>query len=515
MAWSQNTPSQLHSLSSAGSQIDFRKRIPGPAGAVLVEDIEVTQTNPGSNPSDSDTFLLYLKKRYKLRKSNGYDSDPNQLPPKFSTGIWQEMINLYEPGPRADVFSVFGVNIDFIMKNADGSVKIPRLSVMLKSFERSDLYIPGVTGRLAIVCDPTGEMEATIQKQACSELFLRLIPNSVIVLKEVPVFVRSRFKKQLLIPFRCIEHVFVPPEEREVFESDKISAERQLLLDYEATEPDQGGLGQMDPETSAVNTPQSPPQPPNPVTLFLPNQKQAASAPTSKAPRIVHDDLNLLADDNDDSCFSQPMSPSQNWTQQSNLTLPRTTPQIPKVQQQTGFVAQPVKKKTINTAMLFDSPPSDSPLPSKITKAPMTMSEPDEWESQSTDTTQSGHRDSHPAPSQTQHFPHQDIPFSSYSRPRPESETMLDSFRFGKGSNAQSIKQPVQTSQPGLFLPNTPTHHAPAHTSSLFLPSQSQFESQAFPNPTQIQTPSLLTQSAQGQLKKALVDVDLLDDDDD
>lgn len=72
------------------------------------------------------------------------------------------------------------------------------------------MYVPGVTNRLALLSDPTGDILGTIQSATLAHFGDLLVPNAVLVLVNVPVFVRSRFAKQLIIVTKCIENIFPP-----------------------------------------------------------------------------------------------------------------------------------------------------------------------------------------------------------------------------------------------------------------------------------------------------------------
>jgi hypothetical protein len=72
------------------------------------------------------------------------------------------------------------------------------------------MYIPGITGRLVLCTDTSADIFATIQLKAVEAYFSTLVPNAVVVLKNVPVFVRSRFNKQLCVCLDIIEKIFPP-----------------------------------------------------------------------------------------------------------------------------------------------------------------------------------------------------------------------------------------------------------------------------------------------------------------
>lgn len=169
----------------------------------------------GSQPEkdlDSSEHLLPLcKNLYKLYKQPQV-SVKSELTirehKRALRGPWRRLAETYKADDETIIEGLFGMNLKQAYETHPPDRPIPRIAVMIKSFERNETYIPNVTNRLVLFSDATGQMLGTVQNIVLTEHFPVFVPNTVVVLKNVPIFNRSRFGKQLLVGRQCIEAIF-------------------------------------------------------------------------------------------------------------------------------------------------------------------------------------------------------------------------------------------------------------------------------------------------------------------
>ena len=123
-------------------------------------------------------------------------------------GPWSRLARRYNADEDEVLRGLFDMNLKQAFETHPPDRPIPRIAVMIKSFERNETYIPNVTNRLVLFSDATGEMFGTVQHTVLSHFYAGFVPNSVLVLKNVPIFNRSRFGKQLIVGLQCIETIF-------------------------------------------------------------------------------------------------------------------------------------------------------------------------------------------------------------------------------------------------------------------------------------------------------------------
>lgn len=175
------------------------------------------------------------------------------------------------------------MNLKYAFEAHPADRPIPRIAVKIKSFERDEMYIPGVTNRLALFSDATGEMLGTIQQSILTEYFTTFVPNSVVILKNVPIFNRSRFHRQLLVGKACIEEIF-PELEEDDEDRMRIKHARESAAKQTTT------------TSSSSSSPSTFPEPQNPPSFGSRTGSTSLSYSTQR-------DLNALtqADESDES----------------------------------------------------------------------------------------------------------------------------------------------------------------------------------------------------------------------
>ncbi|KAH7826145.1 putative protein of unknown function (DUF4539) [Monocercomonoides exilis] len=263
--WSQQQGPSIF-LPSQGT-VEPRRRIPGPAGMILTEELEQPQQDEVEEQEGSLVFCSLLSKRYKSKQLTIKRDLAVPERRRVLQGPWKRMSDAYKATEDVVVAGMFGQNVKHILDEMPADKPIPHLAAMIKSFERSELFIPGVTNRLALFSDATGEILGTVQYSVITEHFPNFVPNAVVVLRDVPIFHRTRFGKQLLIGTSCIEAIFPPwtedqarledPEKQQ--ESSTSAQQRQeqeqAIEDQEYDEREFGNLNQSHsfPEEQSVS----------------------------------------------------------------------------------------------------------------------------------------------------------------------------------------------------------------------------------------------------------------------
>lgn len=187
----------------------FLKQIPGPAGLIFSDNILGSQ--PEKDLDSSEHLLPLCRNLYKLYKQPQV-SVKSELTirehKRTLRGPWRRLAETYKADDETIIEGLFGMNLKQAYETHPPDRPIPRIAVMIKSFERNETYIPNVTNRLVLFSDATGQMLGTVQNIILTEHFPVFVPNTVVVLKNVPIFNRSRFGKQLLVGRQCIEAIF-------------------------------------------------------------------------------------------------------------------------------------------------------------------------------------------------------------------------------------------------------------------------------------------------------------------
>jgi hypothetical protein len=187
--------------------------IPGPAGQFYQEENGFTEIQNGGD-DNSLPFCAELYRRYHvIPKSN---LPLSILEQKFSGSCWKKFMEKYNFSVQDVSSGCWGQNVRDILDKNTGSRPIAKIVLMLKSFERCDCYIPGVSSRYAYFTDMFNEIYVSIANEVIEANFVSVVPNSLFVLRNVPLIVHSRFHKQLVICLENIEEIFPPDDKGEV-----------------------------------------------------------------------------------------------------------------------------------------------------------------------------------------------------------------------------------------------------------------------------------------------------------
>lgn len=123
-------------------------------------------------------------------------------------GPWARLAAAHGATDEEVLRGLFGVSVRRAYETWPTDKPVPKIAVMVRAIEREEMYFPGATPLLVRLCDATGEILASFQEKIFKKYPVAIQEKTVLVLKNVPIFHRSRFGKSFLVSLQCISQIY-------------------------------------------------------------------------------------------------------------------------------------------------------------------------------------------------------------------------------------------------------------------------------------------------------------------
>lgn len=207
--------------------------------------------SPASLPLLRHLYEIYPPKDLLQISSSIIDFRTGQL-----YGPWFRLAENYQADRNQVLNGLFDINVRSAFESWPTDKPIEKIAVMVQAIEREDHYVPGVTPLLVRLCDATGSILASMQEKVFKKYPDTIVPNTVLVLKRVPIFHRARFSKSLLIALPCIAEIYPELEEdRTITLDSQYTQVQELSSELYHTTTEQVEKSQTSDSVGSVSTP--------------------------------------------------------------------------------------------------------------------------------------------------------------------------------------------------------------------------------------------------------------------
>ena len=170
-------------------------------------------SSSSSHGSDVPPILRNLVQLYPPRDQLFISSSIIDFRNKKLYGPWARLAETYHADMDSVLKGLFDINVRDAFERWSTDKPIPKIAVMFVDIEREDSFIPEVTPLLVRFADATGSITASLQEKAFRKHPEIIIPNTVLVLENVPIFHRSRFSKSFIVSEACVTEIYPEFEE--------------------------------------------------------------------------------------------------------------------------------------------------------------------------------------------------------------------------------------------------------------------------------------------------------------